>query len=150
MQSGVRGCTFSFTWISYEISLLNKHKHISLTHNEWEWQMSDVGCVRGFLLVSLRNRKAGSQFYECREWTHGDCYAMQTTLNEQSWKDRKTYNASTNIIDYIIRSPFNRQSTEMKYSPFLIEQERLVLFCVVKQGIRQEGGSEEDMNTGEK
>ncbi len=112
--------------------------------------MSDVGRVRGFLLVSLRNRKAGSQFYECREWTHGDCYAMQTTLNEQSWKDRKTYNASTHIIDYIIRSPFNRQSTEMKYSPFLIEQERLVLFCVVKQGIRQEGGSEEDMNTGEK
>ncbi len=38
----------------------------------------------------------------------------------------------------------------MKYSHFLIEQERLVLFCVVKQGIWKEGGSEEDMNTGEK
>lgn len=69
------------------------------------------------------------------------CYAMQTTLKEQSWKDRRTYNTSTNIIDYIIRSPFNSQSTEMKYSPFLTEQERLVLFCVVKQGIWLKGGS---------
>lgn len=121
MQGGVRGCMFSFTWISYEISLLNAHKHIFLTHNEWEWQMSDVGRVRvckrkvTFLLVCLRNRKASSQFYECREWTwewtHGDCYARLPWMNNLGKTGGHTTHQITLLEDLLLTDEALRWST---------------------------------------